>query len=575
MRERVRVGVLIVAGYAAIVALMLEPLMNYGAFSSAIGTGDPKLIAWTFAWTSHAILTATPLFDANIFYPAPSPLIYTEHFFGVGIFGLPIYVLTHNPVVIFSTLRIVGLTLNGVAMHVFVRRWLGSHVPAVVGGLVFSVCSTRLIYSYHVPLMWNVWIPLLLLAADRWMARREWRWMTATALLMVLQSLASWYLAVMTGVALGLFLAWRVVWAGTWGPRIATGTTRWRASILQALVALSIVGAMVGPFARPYLALSGHAEVDPSFARRYSLDLRSFVRPSEQGVAASLVSRLTKVSPRPVNFERIQFLGLLTLLLAGIGAARVVARASGRVGDDPQRSADVLWGGYFVLLGAVAIALSFGPSLEGEAPRLFDLLAKLPVLGMFRVPARFAVLVTLATAGLSALGTAQIISWIGSKGRLAVLALTPFMLVEWAVVIPPERRAQAQTIPPIYALVPMLPDVHAMVSLPTYRRTGDTWPSDADYMLYSTTHWRPVVNGYGRLEPPDFNWVIGSVNAFPSGNSASRMRALRIDVVVLHAARYRDKPRGAEIVAEALASPDFELLARMNEDYLFRVRPQR
>jgi len=62
------------------------------------------------------------------------------------------------------------------------------------------------------------------------------------------------------------------------------------------------------------------------------------------------------------------------------------------------------------------------------------------------------------------------------------------------------------------------------------------------------------------------------VEAFPGPNSATRMRVLGIDYVVLHAARYPD--RAAEILAEARTSRDFQEVARIGDDYLFRLLPE-
>jgi hypothetical protein len=572
----------VACGYTAVVVLMLAPLSNYAAFSTAIAPGDPKLLAWTFAWTSHAILTGAPLFNANIFYPAQPSLAFAEHHIGVGIWGLPLFALTGNGVLVYSVLRIAALTLDAVSMHLFVWRWLRSRGAALVAGLIFSVSSPRLLYSGHVPLVWDCWFPLLLIAADRWIARREWKWMLATAVLFSLQALATWYLAVMAALAVVLFGAWRLLSARLWPrraidespvPVLGVGRARRSAlTIAQATAGGLLVAAIVWPFASPYLALSGHEEAAPDIARRYAADVGSYVQPPEQALAAPLVTRVTGLAARRMGGERVQYLGFLTLLLAAAGAARVVwlgASRRGR-GENLQSDGELVWGGYFLLLGLAAVALSFGPSAGVWMP--FDLVSKTPVLGMFRVPSRFAVLVTLAVAGLAALGAAQLRRFGPRIGTLAAFALVPALLAEWAIVPPPAERPRPDVTPDIYRLVATA-DVHALVSLPCYRRTGPTSPLDADYMLYSTVHWRPIVNGYGRAEPPGLHWVVGAVNAFPGVNSGARLRSLGIDAVVLHAARYPD--RAAAILAEARTSPDFRLVAQFGDDYLFRLVPGR
>ena len=58
--------------------------------------------------------------------------------------------------------------------------------------------------------------------------------------------------------------------------------------------------------------------------------------------------------------------------------------------------------------------------------------------------------------------------------------------------------------------------------------------------------------------------------AFPGPNNAKPMKALGVDVLVLHAWRYPDG--AAEILRVAQASPEHELVARVGQDYVFRVR---
>jgi len=567
----------ITAGYAGVVVLMLAPLSNYAAFSTAIASGDPKLLAWTFAWTSHAILTGAPLFDANIFYPARPALAYAEHHIGVGIWGLPLFALTANPILVYSVLKIAALTLNGVAMHLFVWRWLRSHGAALLAGLVFSVSAPRLIYSGHLPLVWNCWFPLMLIAADRWATRREMKWLLATTVLFALQALATWYLAVMAALALAVFAVWRPLAARLWpdpanGPHVQLPTPRGRRALvtMAQLAAGGLLAAgIVWPLAQPYLALSGHEETPPRIVLRYAADLGSYLQPPEDALAGPLMKRVLGLPARRVGAERAQFLGLVTIGLAAIGALRflslVVRRRQAR-----RHAGHMLWGGYLLLLGVVAFGLSLGPSDDGRWFMPFDLISRTPVLGMFRVPSRFAVLVILAVAGLAALGFSEL----SRRGRrvsvLVAAVLVPAMLLEWAVTPPAKSKPGSDVTPPIYYLIPAL-DVHALVSLPCYRRS-DSPPLDADYMLYSTVHWRPIVNGYGRAEPPGLHWVVGTVAAFPGPNSAVRMRELGIDYVVLHAARYPD--RAAAILAEARTSRDFQQVARIGDDYLFRLLPQ-
>jgi hypothetical protein len=202
--------------------------------------------------------------------------------------------------------------------------------------------------------------------------------------------------------------------------------------------------------------------------------------------------------------------------------------------------------------------------------RPFDLLALVPGLGAFRAPARFAQVLLLGLAVLVAFAVARIESRLPPRFAFATLAaLLPLMLSEWYVVGFPGGKPQPFAIPPIYRS-DALHSARALVSLPEYHGTAG-WYFGADYLYYSTAHWRPIVNGFGRSEPPDHFRVVSHMRAFPGPNNARTMRRLGVEYVVLHGERY-----GAgveEIVRTALESGEYELVERMASDYLFRVRP--
>ena len=81
------------------------------------------------------------------------------------------------------------------------------------------------------------------------------------------------------------------------------------------------------------------------------------------------------------------------------------------------------------------------------------------------------------------------------------------------------------------------------------------------------SHWRPIVNGFGRAEPPGQAQMVRYAKEFPA--SAEQLRAEGVQYVVVHAARF---PDGAEpLVARALANPACRLARRIGSDYLFEL----
>src|SRR5512145_857050 len=58
---------------------------------------DSLLNAWALGWSFH-ILPRNPLalFDANIFFPRPDTLAYSEHLFGITVLVWPVFAATGN-----------------------------------------------------------------------------------------------------------------------------------------------------------------------------------------------------------------------------------------------------------------------------------------------------------------------------------------------------------------------------------------------------------------------------------------------------------------------------------------------
>jgi hypothetical protein len=228
-------------------------------------------------------------------------------------------------------------------------------------------------------------------------------------------------------------------------------------------------------------------------------------------------------------------------------------------------------GWFLPLLAAAAGVLSFGPSLPGIGPTAlapFNALAALPGLDGLRAPARFAALLNLGLAGLVAGALTELIRRAGRKGLATVALLIPLMLAEWFVVEFPAGKPRPHAIPEIYRTAEVRA-ARSLVSLPEYSDQPE-WVRGGDYLLYSTVHWRPMVNGFGRTEPPGHDEVVAIVRAFPE--SVPRMRALGIQYVIVHASRFPDGAVG--LLAAAESRRDCRIVRRMGSDYLFELLPE-
>jgi hypothetical protein len=544
-----RKTLLLLLVYAALTAVMAAPYVTYGKLHNASYEGDARLIVWTLAWDNHAVLTRAPVFDSNVFYPAAQSLAYNEHLFGLSVFTLPVFALTGNPVLAYNLAWIASFLLNGLAAHGMLKRHTSDDLAALAGSLVYTFSFYKMLHAHgHLHLVWTWLVPISILCLERWFERpsvvRALLWAGVT----LLQALTSWYLAVIVALVQAVVVASCL-------PRLRS--RRDYGQTWQLAAAAAVAAAIIRPFALPYRVLESSPRTEVA---GNSADLAGYLVPPENTWLGQLWLAHIGPGPRWIWGEQTVFLGWIALVLGAFGFVHLWRQ---------RRWRPLIVAATFVALGFV---LSLGPSMskDGETWSPFGALASLPGLGAFRAPARFALLVLL---GLSVMVTSGA-DWLlcrmqMRRGRVALTAILLLMLSEWYVVEFPGGKPQPFPVPRIYRSE-VLRSARAIVSLPEYRGAPD-WYRGADYLYFSTTHWRPIVNGFGRTEPAGHARAISHMKAFPGPNNAATMRRLGVDFVVYHAARQPSE--SASIIQEALRVGEYELVRRIDNDYLFRVLP--
>jgi len=536
---------------------MLAPICNFANLDTASYGGDARSFIWVLAWDNHALLDGVPsLFDANKLYPLPNSLAYGEHLYGISLFTLPIYALTRNPVLAYNLVWILSYLLAAAAAHMLAWRYTRDHLAATLAGMASAFCFYRMHHGHgHLNLIWSFWIPLSFIAIDRWLARPTWTRLFTVVAVVVLQSLASWYEAVLITVADVVFFLWLVAIERPPAARA------WFRLALQGSVGALVALSLVWPFARHYFIL--HAET-PAYASGASADLAGWLVPPENTFLGQWLLAHNVKGPRWIWGELTVYLGWITLGLATAGAV-VSVRSRDRL---ERRSR------FFIVLALVAGVLALGPSSSeaasggwGWSP--FGLLARVPGPSLFRIPARYSQLLNLALASLAAVACAAAHRRVGSWGRAVTVAAMLLLLAESYVVKFPGGSPQPFQVPPVYKHIATLPP-GAVLSLPAYANTP-LWFQEANYAYFSTAHWHPIVNGDSREWPAEFLDMMARIKSFPAPTAAASMRDAKIAYVVLHA-----REAGArDVLAPAKASADFRLLARFDDDYLFQVLPAR
>ena len=142
--------------------------------------GDPLLNCWILAWDASHLLRAlgghlgalAGYWNANIFYPHPLALAYSDHLTMQAIQILPVYALTHNPVLCYNLLFLSTFVLSGLGMFLFVRELTGQPRRRVLAGLAFAFAPYRIGSIPHLQVLSSAWMPFALFGFRRFFDTR-------------------------------------------------------------------------------------------------------------------------------------------------------------------------------------------------------------------------------------------------------------------------------------------------------------------------------------------------------------------------------------------------------------------
>ena len=105
----------------------------------------------------------------------------------------------------------------------------------------------------------------------------------------------------------------------------------------------------------------------------------------------------------------------------------------------------------------------------------------------------------------------------------------------------PWDTRDALKVPAAYRMLANLPP-GGVVSLPFFFRPID-FHRHSIYMLYSTAHWHPIVNGYSDRIPDDFKAMVIPVSSFPAWEAFGILRQRGARYVVFHLDFYDGRSR--------------------------------
>lgn len=515
------------------------PLVSAPGTLSRTDNADTMLNQWILAWVAHALVTnPLELFNANIFYPEPRTLAFSEHLFVPALFGAPLYWLGASPVLGYNVVLWCGLALTAWTTSLVLHRWTGDWWAALAAGSLAAFNSETLTRMGHIQAMHVEFLPLALLALDDVLRDGRQRDALRLGVLAAAQMLCSGYLLVMTAVSLVVgVLAQPRRWIGARFRRVAPALA----------IAIVVMGVLTAPFLYQYYRV----QHDQGLTRSYD----------EVAMYSALWSNYLATAGR-FHYESWShayfaesnsavFPGILPLLLALVAVLSGVAIRDGRAR---------MW----LAIGLVGLALSFGPRLPGYELLYYGF----PLLQGIRAVSRFGFLWLFAVAILMGFGLAwlrQRISRDAGPARrrwATVLGVASLVVVNVENTRMPMAFVEAPEIPAIYRTLAQVDGaVVAELPFPHPRRATH----NAEYLWASTQHWKPLLNGYSGFLPLSYGRHWEAFVAFPDPSVITALREAGVTHIVVHMAQVPDAAAALRQV------PGVTLFAESDRIRIYRI----
>ena len=547
----------VIALYTVLAVVSTFPLALHLA-DGLVAAPDTLLHTWILAWDVHAALSnPLHLYDANVYYPFPLPLTYSDAMLSGAVLIAPVLLFTNNPVLAHNVLTLLALVMTAAAMYWLVRDLTQNDFGSIIAGCIFGFCASRQAHLEHVNLLQFAWLPLGLLFLRRGMrSGKSWDF-GLFALFSVGEALASIYLGFMMATAYFISIP---------AEFIAHPAARTRKHIAHVIVSLAVVGVVVLPLMLPYWQTQQiyHFLWPMDVVRDLSAVPSDYLSPAPQNLLFQQI--LSRFNSANYPTEHALFPGFFALALAIFGATRrpispEIARYS--------------------LIGIVAFVLSFGPfglshgDSQGVALPYWYLWQFLPGFTAMRVPARFDFLVMLAVAVLAGFGAARLSAVFARRTERQSRKWVPIIvLVLTLIEIVPQPRPVNITpvgdnVPPVYRWLANQDQNAVVAEMPT---SGPMDPATFRYEYLSTYHWHALVNGSSGFEPPAAKEVASQISGFPSPTAIEHLRSLGVRYVVVHRDDLDDNARQNLDHAD-LAQLQVTVASTFGPDVVFDIGP--
>ncbi len=452
--------------------------MNASFPSAGVWTaGDPEMFIWWFDVAAKSLRGALPTAASKmLFWPNGINLLAGYDGPLMLAVGVPLTLLFGNPVLAYDLFILTALAGSAFAAYLLGMRLTRSWPAAMLVGFLFGLSPYMLVRAaQHPNLLMTGTLPLLLLAAFRWLDRPKdkssYAWLALAA---AANAASSWYYAIAGLIFLAILFLFQA--------------DTWRKNAARLIAAVAAVGVGTGIVALPLLfsPTGGSAPSSAAFVARMGAKPIDFILPNAlTNVFGDLRRGLrddppaSDTLPTPNVFERSSYFGIPLLVLVAIFAWR-------------RRTSTLPVPAFWICALITFTLLSLGTEvtvLGQHLPMPFALLRGLFPFSLARVPNRFFVGALLCAAVMAGDVAAR---WLAQKRLLtfanrATAACFGIMFVAERLIFP--YPIFTQEVSSFFVSMAADRDFYAVADLPI----PYTEFSEFDY--YQIHHGKPTTGG--------------------------------------------------------------------------------
>jgi len=555
MPRRARGSAVAIALYLVLVFLSFLP-QSLRPSDTIAYVGDSLESVYIVAWNVHQLFRAPAhLFDANVLYPHPRALAFTDHRLLPSLAVAPVLWATGNAVL--ATNVAVGLACLLAALG-------GRRLGTILGLTPVAAWAAGALYAFHtyqineaprLNIVAHGFIAFALAELILYLRTGERRRAVRTAGFMLLQGLSSNYHLLYGALVIALVVL------GALAARPREVGRR-----LPTLAAVSLAAALLfAPVALPYL----RSAREQGYVRDLGpgIGLEHYLSTSPTNLFYGAIGTDVRLQQRGPHF-----VGFLSLALALFALAERAIRRPRDAGEGALPPA--VWVPAAGALALALVLLSLGPDVTAWGYRLGPgpyrlLYAWVPGFQLVRIPERLGLLAMLFVGLLAGRG----LSLLETRGaRVGAVLLAALIPLEHVGPLPvSERVPVGRGVPESVRWLAAHP-ARAVAEVPIHGE--GLVREETEEMYFSASHWKPIIHGYTAY-PPLLSRILRRAAAqFPSETSLQVLARVGVDTVVVHHGRQVGGDLARRLRDTGQRNPEtFHRLLRLGELDLFDRLP--